>query len=88
MLRPGNRRLLNWLRTLKLGATENDEIDVGSRLTLQSGYPEGVDGNFPEKTKGLGFFNPRPCHMVGAAGFELATLCSQSRCATRLRYAP
>ncbi len=32
------------------------------------------------------------CHhlkiMVGAAGFELATLCSQSRCATRLRYAP
>ena len=30
------------------------------------------------------FFN----EMVGAAGFELATLCSQSRCATRLRYAP
>ena len=27
-------------------------------------------------------------HLVGAAGFELATLCSQSRCATRLRYAP
>ena len=26
--------------------------------------------------------------MVGAARFELATLCSQSRCATRLRYAP
>ena len=26
--------------------------------------------------------------MVGAAGFELTTLCSQSRCATRLRYAP
>jgi leucyl/phenylalanyl-tRNA--protein transferase len=26
--------------------------------------------------------------MVGAAGFELATLCSQSRCATRLRYTP
>ena len=26
--------------------------------------------------------------VVGAAGFELATLCSQSRCATRLRYAP
>src|SRR5215469_11342758 len=26
--------------------------------------------------------------MVGAAGFEPATLCSQSRCATRLRYAP
>ena len=26
--------------------------------------------------------------MVGAAGFEPATLCSQSRCATGLRYAP
>jgi membrane protease YdiL (CAAX protease family) len=26
--------------------------------------------------------------MVGAAGFEPAALCSQSRCATRLRYAP
>lgn len=26
--------------------------------------------------------------MVGAAGFELATLCSQSRCSTRLSYAP
>jgi hypothetical protein len=26
--------------------------------------------------------------MVGAARFELATPCSRSRCATRLRYAP
>lgn len=26
--------------------------------------------------------------MVGAAGFEPATSCSQSRCATGLRYAP
>ncbi len=26
--------------------------------------------------------------MVGAAGFEPATLWSQTRCATRLRYAP
>jgi hypothetical protein len=26
--------------------------------------------------------------LVGAAGIEPATLCSQSRCATRLRYAP
>jgi len=26
--------------------------------------------------------------MVGAARFELATLWSQTRCATRLRYAP
>ncbi len=28
------------------------------------------------------------CRMVGATGFEPATLCSQSRCATKLRYAP
>src|SRR5712691_4032899 len=28
------------------------------------------------------------CGMVGAAGFEPATFCSQSRRATRLRYAP
>ena len=27
-------------------------------------------------------------NVVGAAGFELATLWSQTRCATRLRYAP
>ena len=26
--------------------------------------------------------------MVGAERFELPTLCSQNRCATRLRYAP
>ena len=26
--------------------------------------------------------------LVGATGFEPATLCSQSRCAARLRYAP
>ena len=36
--------------------------------------------------------NRRTCRhagrLVGAAGFEPATLCSQSRCATRLRYAP
>jgi hypothetical protein len=30
----------------------------------------------------------KPVGLVGAAGFEPATPCSQSRCATRLRYAP
>ncbi len=34
---------------------------------------------FPERTR-----DP----LVGAEGFEPPTLCSQSRCATRLRYAP
>ena len=29
-----------------------------------------------------------PPHMVGVTGFEPATLCSQSRCATKLRHAP
>ena len=42
----------------------------------------GADG---KKAHGVGLCSVR---MVGAAGFELATLCSQSRCATRLRYAP
>jgi hypothetical protein len=27
-------------------------------------------------------------NMVGMTGFEPATLCSQSRCATKLRYIP
>ena len=31
---------------------------------------------------------PRNRQMVGAEGFEPPTLCSQSRCATRLRHAP
>ena len=43
----------------------------------------------PERLKDLADFSAKSLnHMVGAAGFELATLCSQSRCATRLRYAP
>ena len=43
----------------------------------------------PERLKDLAPFEANSLnHMVGAAGFELATLCSQSRCATRLRYAP
>ena len=43
----------------------------------------------PKRQKGLADFSAKPLnHLVGAAGFELATLCSQSRCATRLRYAP
>ena len=29
-----------------------------------------------------------PPHVVGLTGFEPATLCSQSRCATKLRYSP
>jgi hypothetical protein len=53
------------------------------RCSIQLSY-----GRKPEKR-----FSSRNCHLpsilvVGAAGFEPATLCSQSRCATRLRYAP
>ena len=29
-----------------------------------------------------------PSFLVGVTGFEPATLCSQSRCATKLRYTP
>ena len=35
-----------------------------------------------------GFSNGFRIRDVGATGFEPATLCSQSRCATGLRYAP
>jgi hypothetical protein len=31
---------------------------------------------------------PNHSEMVGETGFEPATLCSQSRCATRLRHSP
>ena len=30
----------------------------------------------------------RALKLVGAAGFELATLCTQSRCSTKLSYTP
>jgi hypothetical protein len=47
----------------------------------------------PTKPNGLALERAKPLvcdfeKMVGAAGFELATLWSQTRCATRLRYAP
>ena len=44
-----------------------------------------VSTNISNKTQ---VFDNKDGVLVGAAGFELATLCSQSRCATRLRYAP
>ena len=46
--------------------------------------------NIHVRTDAAGSVAPEPVQskMVGAAGFEPATLCSQSRCATRLRHAP
>src|SRR5690606_20109827 len=41
-----------------------------------------------KKQKGHNLKDCDPLILVGAVGFELTTLCSQSRCATRLRYAP
>ena len=39
--------------------------------------------------KGFMANNHKPLiYLVGATGFEPATSCSQSRCATRLRHAP
>ena len=48
-----------------------------------TGYTPDVrtDGKRPLDQNGLK-------RLVGAEGFEPPTLCSQSRCATRLRYAP
>ena len=41
----------------------------------------------PPAPKAVAHYNPR-CKVVGAEGFEPPTLWSQTRCATRLRYAP
>jgi hypothetical protein len=37
---------------------------------------------------GIGVTAPKEVFLVGAVRFERTTLCSQSRCATRLRHAP
>lgn len=42
-----------------------------------------------EGQNGRRALDPTPVRLlVGATGFEPATLCSQSRCATKLRHAP
>jgi hypothetical protein len=41
-----------------------------------------------EKGLTCGLLLPCQKSLVGETGFEPATLCSQSRCATRLRYSP
>ena len=51
-------------------------------------HPAAGSAGVPNKT-GQHLHDADPLDsMVGAVGFELTTLCSQSRCATRLRYAP
>ncbi len=55
-----------------------------------SGPPISIAPPLPENSakKKTGNRRPPPLLLVGARGFEPPTPCSQSRCATRLRYAP
>ena len=50
-------------------------------------YPKLEDEHF-ERKKEPSLAPSSEYHLVGATGFEPATLCSQSRCATKLRHAP
>ena len=70
--------------------TSSSERRVHRFCTLHSfGIDPFVYPSAPKRQKDLADLSAKSLnHMVGAAGFELATLCSQSRCATRLRYAP
>ena len=70
--------------------TSSNKRRVHRFCTLHSfGIDPFVYPSAPKRQKDLADLSAKSLnHMVGAAGFELATLCSQSRCATRLRYAP
>jgi hypothetical protein len=63
------------------------------RTRLQSLLIRNHDWNHGRKVHkgsgiGLRFCSHNVFTLVGAEGFEPPTLCSQSRCATRLRHAP
>ena len=50
--------------------------------------PDWLPGTMrPDRVTAPGAVNT-PAQLVGVAGFEPATYCSQSSCATRLRYTP
>ena len=52
------------------------------------GAPEGIRTPGPRLRRPLLYPTELQAHMVGETRFELATPCSQGRCATRLRYSP
>jgi integrase len=56
---------------------------LAASLLLESRSPKGEGPGGPRETRE----SPGPS-MVGATGFEPATTCTPSKCATRLRYAP
>ncbi len=73
--------LTAWLDTIR-GAGEAP--DTGGEFVIR---PCDIDGGASPAT--LARKCPfAGCSMIGTAGFEPATPCSQSRCATRLRHAP
>ena len=61
------------------------------QVAIRKRQPNGnhIASQSPTKPNGLAIVRANPLiHMVGAAGFELATPCTPCKCATRLRYAP
>ena len=63
--------------------------DALARRKAGAGPQEVNGGIAPSRLRDGNSTSPyRTGTMVGATGFEPATLCSQSRCATRLRHAP
>ena len=65
-------------KTCRFGTPDRNRT-CNPRLRRSVLYPVELRALMPIRAKAL---------LVGAVGFELTTLCSQSRCATRLRYAP
>ncbi len=58
---------------------------------MKACHGQALEISWQRKRRGLAtasFFFPLGGNMVGTARFELATPCTQNRCATRLRYAP
>ena len=51
-------------------------------------YSHGLADSVPAEWKSIAGMHCSQDLLVGAKGFEPSTLCSQSRCATRLRHAP
>ena len=77
-------KMIDWFTHVQ-AETSPRSISV-SMWRVQSSFTTGIHNSqqTPKRVISCKYF----VIMVGAEGFEPPTLCSQSRCATRLRYAP
>src|SRR4051794_22973859 len=71
--------------TLALAGEPVNPVTGDRRGRFEPGQDTGR-GARPARSRPVALFGPAV--LVGAAGLEPATPCSQSRCATRLRHAP